>query len=94
MKQLILTSRFKRSLKKFVQRNPVLQKQVEKTLLQMQEDVFAPSLMTHRLKGQYEGLRACSCGYDCRIIFSLEKNQQTKEEEIVLLNIGTHDEVY
>ncbi len=52
MKQLILTSRFKRSLKKFVQRNPVLQKQVEKTLLQMQEDVFAPSLMTHRLKGQ------------------------------------------
>ena len=94
MKQLILTSRFKRSFKKFVQRNPVLQKQVEKTLLQMQEDVFAPNLMTHRLKGQYEGLRACSCGYDCRIIFSLEKNQQTNEEEIVLLNIGTHDEVY
>ena len=60
----------------------------------MQEDVFAPSLMPHRLKGQYEGLRACSCGYDCRIIFSLEKNQQTNEEEIVLLNIGTHDEVY
>ncbi|CCQ60599.1 Plasmid stabilization system [Crocosphaera watsonii WH 0401] len=56
-----------------MQRNPVLQKQVEKTLLKMQEDVFAPSLMTHRLKGQYEGLRACSCGYDCRIIFSLEK---------------------
>ncbi|CCQ52770.1 HigB toxin protein [Crocosphaera watsonii WH 8502] len=77
-----------------MQRNPVLQKQVEKTLLKMQEDVFAPSLMTHRLKGQYEGLRACSCGYDCRIIFSLEKNQQTNEEEIVLLNIGTHDEVY
>ena len=94
MKQLILTSRVKRSLKKFMQRNPVLQKQVEKTLLKMQEDVFAPSLMTHRLKGQYEGLRACSCGYDCRIIFSLEKNQQTNEEEIVLLNIGTHDEVY
>ncbi len=94
MKQLILTSRFKRSLKKFVQRDPVLQKQVENTLLQMQEDIFANSLMTHRLRGKYEGLRACSCGYDCRIIFSLEKNQQTNEEEIVLLNIGTHDEVY
>ena len=77
-----------------MQRNPVLEKQVEKSLLKMQVDVFAPSLMTHRLKGQYEGLRACSCGYDCRIIFSLEKNQQTNEEEIVLLNIGTHDEVY
>ncbi len=94
MRELVLTSRFKRALKKFVQRNPKLQKQLEKTLLQMEKDVFAPNLMTHRLKGEYEGLRACSCGYDCRIVFSLEKNQQTKQEEIVLLNIGTHDEVY
>jgi hypothetical protein len=60
----------------------------------MAEDVFAPSLMTHRLKGEFDGLRACSCGYDCRIIFSLEKNKETQEEEIVLLNIGSHDEVY
>ena len=58
------------------------------------EDVFAPSLMSHRLKGEYDGLRACSCGYDCRIIFSIEKNEQTNEEEIVLLNVGSHDEVY
>ncbi len=94
MRELILTSRFKRSLKKFVQRNQVLQQQIEKTLLKMEEDVFAPSLMTHRLKGEYEGLRACSCGYDCRIIFALQKNKQTNEEELVLLNIGTHDEVY
>ena len=60
----------------------------------MAEDVFAPSLMTHRLKGEFDGLRACSCGYDCRIIFSLEKNKETQEEEIVLLNIGSHDEEY
>jgi len=60
----------------------------------MAEDVFAPSLMTHRLKGEFDGLRACSCGYDCRIIFSLEKNKETQKEEIVLLNIGSHDEVY
>ena len=94
MRKVILTSKFKRSLKKFVQRNAILQGQVEKTLLQMAEDVFAPSLMTHRLKGEFDGLRACSCGYDCRIIFSLEKNKETQEEEIVLLNIGSHDEVY
>ena len=56
--------------------------------------MFAPSLMSHRLKGEYDGLRACSCGYDCRIIFSIEKNEQTNEEEIVLLNVGSHDEVY
>jgi mRNA-degrading endonuclease YafQ of YafQ-DinJ toxin-antitoxin module len=94
MRELIVTARFRRSLKRFVQRDNVLQRQIEKTLLQMEEDVFAPSLMTHRLKGEYEGLRACSCGYDCRIIFALQKNKQTDEEEIVLMNIGTHDEVY
>ncbi|MEI6380359.1 MAG: plasmid stabilization protein [Cyanobacteriota bacterium ELA615] len=67
-------------MKKFVQRNAILQGQVEKTLLQMAEDVFAPSLMTHRLKGEFDGLRACSCGYDCRIIFSLENNKETQKE--------------
>ena len=39
MKQLILTSRFKRSLKKFMQRNPVLQKQVEKNWAQAQTNL-------------------------------------------------------
>jgi mRNA interferase YafQ len=94
MRKLVVTSKFKRALKKFVNRNASLQQQVEKTLLQMTEDIFAPSLMSHRLKGEYEGLRACSFGYDCRIIFSIEKNHDTNEEEIVLLNVGSHDEVY
>ena len=94
MRKLVLTSKFKRSLKKFVQRNANLQRQIDKTLLQMTQDILASSLMSHRLKGEYEGLRACSCGYDCRIIFSIQKNEQTNEEEIVLLNIGSHDEVY
>jgi mRNA interferase YafQ len=60
----------------------------------MSTDIFSPDLMTHRLKGDLEGLRSCSCGYDCRIIFSIGKNRETDEEEIVLLNIGKHDEVY
>ena len=75
MREIILTVRFKRSLKKFVRRNALLQKQVEQTLKLMREDTFAPSLMVHRLKGEYEGLRACSCGYDCRIIFYLKRGR-------------------
>lgn len=94
MRELVVTTKFKRSVKKFVQRNMVLQRQIEKTLLKMAEDVFMPSLMTHGLKGEHEGLRACSCGYDCRIIFTIQKNEQTNEEEILLLNVGTHNEVY
>lgn len=62
--------------------------------MQMQEDVFAASLGTHKLSGTLEGLRACSCGYDCRIVFSIERNLVGDREFIVLLDIGTHDEVY
>jgi addiction module RelE/StbE family toxin len=94
MREVVLTVRFKRSLKKFVRRNAVLGQQVDRTLKLMKEDVFAPSLMVHRLKGEYEGLRACSCGYDCRIIFYLERDEKTQTDRIVLINIGTHDEVY
>jgi mRNA interferase YafQ len=42
--------------------------------MQMEEDVFAASLSTHKLSGTLEGLRACTCDYDCRIVFSIEWN--------------------
>jgi mRNA interferase YafQ len=51
----------------------------------MQEDMFAPSLMVHRLRGKYQELRACSCSYDCRIIFYLErqfKNETHQPQEL------------
>lgn len=94
MRKLVLTAKFKRSFRKFVSRNSQLQKKIEKTLKQMEEDVFTSQLGTHSLKGKLLGLKSCSCGYDCRIIFSLEIDEATKEEVIVLLDIGTHDEVY
>ena len=60
----------------------------------MSEDVFQQSLYTHKLSGKLYGLRACSCRYDCRIIFKIENNSNTSEEEIVLLDIGSHEVVY
>ncbi len=70
-RELVLTPKFKRAFRKFVRRDAKLQKRIEHTLTQMQEDVFAASLGTHKLSGTLEGLRACSCGYDCRIVFSI-----------------------
>jgi mRNA interferase YafQ len=71
-----------------------LQTRIENTLSQMELDVFATSLNTHKLSGELSDLYACSCGYDCRIVFSIEKEKQTEKEVIILLNIGTHDDVY
>ena len=55
---------------------------------------FAQSLKAHKLRGSLEGLWACSVEYDCRIIYNFEQDSETKEELIVLIDIGTHDEVY
>ena len=94
MRELVLTSKFKRSFRKFVKRNQSLEQKIIQTLKLMKEDVFASQLSTHSLKGKLLGLKACSCGYDCRIVFSLEIDQNTKEEIIILIDIGNHNQVY
>ncbi|MES1021782.1 type II toxin-antitoxin system mRNA interferase toxin, RelE/StbE family [Gloeocapsa sp. BRSZ] len=94
MRQLVVTPEFKRAFRKFVKRNTDLQQRIEDTLKQMEVDVFAPTLGTHKLSGRLDGFQSCSCGYNCRIVFSIEQDTEMNIEVIVLLDIGTHDEVY
>jgi mRNA interferase YafQ len=94
MRELITTPKFDRSLRKFTKRNLELQRKVQKTLEQMEEDVFAANLATHKLGGSLEGINSCYCGYDCRVLFSIEKDPETELEVIILLDVGNHDDVY
>ena len=94
MRKLITTPKFNRSLRKFTKRNSELREKVQKTLEQMTEDVFAANLDTHKLGGSLEGIKACSCGYDCRVLFLIEQDAETESEVIILLDVGTHDDVY
>lgn len=94
MRSLVLTPKFRRAYRKFVRRNDALQGRIEDALRQMEIDVFAPNLGTHKLSGDLLGFWACSCGYDCRIVFSVERDLTTQQEVVVLLDIGSHDEVY
>ena len=64
------------------------------TLLLMVQDPRNPALETHALRGSKKGLLSCSCGYDCRIIFRLDPGKKSGEQDIVLIDVGTHDEVY
>ena len=47
-----------------------------------------------KLKGKLAGSWACSAGYDLRIVFDFAKNANQTEAGILLLEIGTHEEVY
>lgn len=94
MRKIVISNKFKRSVRKFTRRNPQLQARIEKTISELSNDIFDPSLGTHKLGGKLTGLLSCSCGYDCRIVFALETNEENNEKVIVLLDVGTHDEVY
>ncbi len=94
MRELVLTPRFERAFRRVTAKNPALQTPIEMALRRLAADLTDPRLKTHRLSGHLAGLLACSVAYDCRIVFSKQKNSETEEETLLLINIGTHEEVY
>jgi len=94
-RKLVLSGAFEKSYQKFAGKNQLLKTSINKTLLKLQRDVYDPALRTHKLSGKLASYLACSCGYDCRIIFTIEKDILNPAlENIILLDIGTHDSVY
>ena len=94
MNKLIFTNQFKKAYKEFIISYPYLQKKIDATIDGLENDESNPLLKSHKLSGKLFGLKSCSCGYDCRIIYMIDFNNVTKEMEIVLLNIGSHEIVY
>jgi len=80
---------FKRIYKKKVRNNDELKKKFWDAMDLFSKNLFNPQLRTHKLTGKLEGLWALSIDYDCRVIFQfIDKN------EVLLIDIGGHDEVY
>jgi len=94
MRELVLTPRFERAFRRLVRKNPALQPQIETALRRMADNLNDPRLMTHHLGGQLAGLHACSVAYDCRIVFARQKHPKTGAEVLLLINLGSHEEVY
>lgn len=61
-----------------------------KVLEKLKTSPFDPSLKTHKLKGDLSEFYACSLTYEYRIICVF----LVQNETIVLVDIGSHDEVY
>ncbi len=91
-RELIRTTAFTRAARRYVKRHPQAADELEATLLLLRDDAFDPRLKTHKLKGDLDGTWACSAGYDVRILFELVQHEGA--EAILLLALGTHDEVY
>ena len=94
MRSLIWSAAFVRAFKKAIRCRPELREKSEIVLQMLVDDPFHPTLRSHKLKGQLAGVWACTVDYDCRVLFEFVNNSDSEEDDILLLTIGKHDEVY
>ena len=93
MKRTLLRSQaFASDLRNWLKSHPEAAESVEATLEQMSADSTHPSLRTHKLRGPLTGCWASSAGYDLRVVFQYVPFEGA--EAILLLALGTHDQVY
>jgi mRNA-degrading endonuclease YafQ of YafQ-DinJ toxin-antitoxin module len=85
-RELIRSSAFIRAARRHLKKNPRAVRTLGATLLLLAEDAFDPRLKTHKLKGDLDGIWACSAGYDLRILFELV--QHDGAEAVLLLTMG------
>jgi addiction module RelE/StbE family toxin len=91
---LVWSASFVRAFKRLARKDPQLTSRTKRALELLSDEAFHPSLRTHKLKGKLAGSWACSVDYETRIVFDFVQNPTSNEEEILLLTVGTHDEVY
>ena len=84
------TEKFGKSYKKRIAKNPSLVQRFEDRLLFFEKEPFHPSLETHKLSGKLDDLWAFSVANDCRVLVDFQDDNQVA----LLLDIGTHDQVY
>jgi len=90
MYAIVTPLQFLRQARKFFKKHPDLRPRFAKTLAELQSDPFQPHLALHPLSGKLAGCHAVSLTYSYRVTLTL----MVSEKEIVLLDIGSHDEVY
>ena len=92
VRELIRTAGFVRAARRSLKKHPQADSDLEDALELLAADAFDSRLKTHKLSGELSGVWACSAGYDLRILFEFDVNEG--DEVIVLLTVGTHDDVY
>ena len=91
-RSLILTAAFTRAARRCAKRQPAALPALREALELLEQDAFDARLRTHKLQGGLAGSWACRAGYDLRIVFDFVPHAGA--EAILLLSVGTHDEVY
>lgn len=88
MYKLVFLDTFWKNYKKLVKGNQIAKKQIQKTLEEIMDDPFYPSLKTHKVDTKrYSEVYSSWVTGNIRIIWSFDENQNL---QILVLEIGTH----
>jgi Txe/YoeB family toxin of toxin-antitoxin system len=91
MVELIWDERFRKIYRKWIRQHPELKEQFARKIVQFEEDPFHSSLKTHTLSGVLKGLWSFRITYEHRLVFDFTDESRAK---VVLIDIGSHEEVY
>jgi mRNA-degrading endonuclease YafQ of YafQ-DinJ toxin-antitoxin module len=88
--RLVFPAPYQRRERAFLAGHPDLRQRYFKTLLLLEQNPLHPSLRLHPLQGRLASLHSVSISMQYRITIELE----VREQEIVLINVGSHAEIY
>jgi mRNA-degrading endonuclease YafQ of YafQ-DinJ toxin-antitoxin module len=90
MYKLIFTYSYERKARKFFKKHPDVIKQYSKTLQLLELNPLHPSLRLHQFKtASFEGYSV-----SINVSYRISLEFLVAEDEIVLVNIGDHQEIY
>lgn len=90
MYKLIFPDSYTRRATRFLRKHPEVRNQYQKTLELLEVNPCHPSLRLHSLGGRLKGLSSVSINMSYRIVLEMV----IKDDEIILINAGSHDQVY
>ncbi len=88
--RILYPASYVKRAKKFLHKHPEVRSQYQKTLELLEVNPHHPSLRLHKLEGRLSALHSVSINISYRVVLHFTM----LEKEIVLVDIGGHDQVY
>jgi len=90
MFKILFTSSYEERVKKFLKKHPEVEKQYTKTLQLLELNPLHPSLRLHQFKtSSFEGY-----SISINLTYRISLEFLISEQEILLVNIGDHQDIY
>ncbi len=88
--KIVRTDEYFKKLKKFIKKHPDVLDRYIKSIELLEIDPFHPSLRIHKLKGKLREYCSISITMKYRVVIDFI----IENDEIIPIDIGTHNEVY